>query len=111
MNKVMSVIKGLEGIWVGETNLLVTPLEDYYKNKNSSQFSTSDAEEYLYDVGVIEAVGEQGNAAAVGCVVFYHSHVSTMMKFPGVGERERFLNVTKEAVIAIRLDEYIFKEV
>ena len=106
----MKRIEGLDEVWIPESSLLVTPLEDYYKTKpeNTGQFSTEGAFEHLHDVGVIESVGSDMSESLVGHVVFYMPNVSMLLTYPGIEPRNQFLKVDKTAVLSIRADESKF---
>lgn len=106
----MKRIEGLGQVWIPESSVLVTPLEDYYKSKveNASQFSTGSAFEHLHDVGVIEMVGDGLSESLVGHVVFYMPNVSMLLTYPGIEPRNQFLKVDKTAILSIRADESKF---
>lgn len=85
-------------IILNKTDLLVSPLEDYY-SKNKS-FATKD--DKPCDVGIIEAVGSELPLETIGKVIYYHKNMATGVNLKGVGI---FDLVPDHSKLLIRMDQ------
>lgn len=83
---------------LNKTDLLVSPLEDYY-SKNKS-FATE--KDKPCDVGIVEAVGYELPSDVVGKVIYYHSGMATGVNLKGVGI---FDLVPDHSKLLIRMDQ------
>lgn len=90
--------KIMDKVILNETDLLVSPLADYF-TKNNAFTIASDKE---FDVGVVEHVGGKIDDSWVGKIIYYHSKMATKITLKGIGVYELLPDHSK---LLIRADQ------
>lgn len=92
-------------IYIPKTKIAVTPILDYYgTNQNNSKINTNIKENQTFDIGVIEAVGDEQYNHLLGKVVFHTKGFGSTVNIPDLG---KFKIVDMELVTMVLLDQDI----
>lgn len=93
--------KQFELIELNPEDMLVSNLPDYFK-KNQKSFDTTIKDHQMFDVGIVEHVGEKLNKDIIGKVIYFHSNLSETINLKGIGVFEKVGDSLK---ILIRKDQ------
>ena len=96
------MVNKFEAIELNPTDMLVTPLTEYYKTKDQKAFDSNVHQEGREDVGVIEHVGPELPQERVGKIIYYKENTSTLIDLKDIGKYEV---VNENYKILIRSDQ------
>lgn len=74
-----------EKVEIKATDMLITPLPDYFKKKESGKMNTHMSQNDTFDVGIIEAVGSELDDKRIGKVIYYQSNLAKGINIKGIG--------------------------
>lgn len=84
--------KGLEGLILNDTDILIKPDYDFYKSETKGGFNTGIDVEYPYEAGIIVLVGKKLPKEWVGKLIVYMKNTGVMIKTPSTKEEFLLLN-------------------
>jgi hypothetical protein len=89
-------------IELNPTDLLVTPISDYFTKVREGILNTTITKDDTYSVGIIEHVGNKLDPMIIGHIIYYHKNIGIEVNLGNLG---RYNLIQWETKLLVRMDQ------